>query len=412
MKKFLLMAMLLIVGIASGRAREDVTINGIGYEIENYEAKVVSVDSDIVNLEIPEDIGYFPNVNEEGIIVPVVGIREVACYGHSNLQSVTIGEYVQEIGNLAFAGCSNLVKVENQSPLLSVIGEEAFGDCCKLESFDFGEGISESQISLGMFAFYQCRALQTFSLQFVKDVGAYCFEGCAKLESVPGSENVETFGHRAFVDCTALKEINIMIDGKLNSELFFGCCALENVTLSNAITEIGTYAFEGCKSLNEITLPDQLTGLGSGAFGGCLGLKSVELPATLTDMGFGCFEHCDNLESLTVLSYEPPQIGVYNDDTVDSEYPIDNPECCRVVSEGSDCVLYVPEGCVEAYSNAPGWKWFKTIKEIPTQGIESAAVETESEPMYYDLQGVKIVNPRPGSVVIRRQGSKSEKIIF
>lgn len=45
-------------------------------------------------------------------------------------------------------------------------------------------------------------------------------------------------------------------------------------------------------------------------------------------------------------------------------------------------------------------------------GVESIVDDTTSEAVYYNLQGMRVDNPRPGQLLIRKQGDKSQKIIF
>lgn len=386
MKKFvLMMAMLLIVGIATGKAKSVVSIDGIEYEIADGTAKVVSVPEDITDLVVPDQIEL-----EEGSVYEVTIVGNSVCNDSPTLQTVKIGSNIELIEWGAFYNCSNLSLVE----------------------FDDSE---EDSIVLESGVFYNCISLENISLKNVQEVDIFCFEGCMNLKNITDTENVKRFGYYAFAGCRSLKEITLNPDYCVEERLCYGCSSLEEVNLSDDIKFIGNAAFGYCKSLKSIVLPSGLAGLGNEAFEGCSSLIEITLPETMIEIGFNCFVYCNDLVSITSLNPLPPDFVDFPD--VDSygcpsrnwdEY-LDKQ---RIISDDSDCVLYVPEGCVEAYANAPGWKWFKTIKEIPTQGIESAAVETESEPIYYDLQGVKIVNPRQGSVVIRRQGSKSEKIIF
>lgn len=45
-------------------------------------------------------------------------------------------------------------------------------------------------------------------------------------------------------------------------------------------------------------------------------------------------------------------------------------------------------------------------------GVENIAVDTNADDVvYYNLQGVKVLNPAPGQLVIARQGGKAVKMI-
>ena len=54
------------------------------------------------------------------------------------------------------------------------------------------------------------------------------------------------------------------------------------------------------------------------------------------------------------------------------------------------CILYVPQGCVEKYRAAEGWKDFKIILEIGGTGISSLNVDDGHTFEIYNLQGRKV----------------------
>lgn len=81
--------------------------------------------------------------------------------------------------------------------------------------------------------------------------------------------------------------------------------------------------------------------------------------------------------------------------------------------DGNPGTLLVPAGSIEAYRNAPGWNLFREIKAIDGSAIEEIATENSSEaPEYYNLQGVKIANPTPGTICIERRGTHARKLQF
>lgn len=61
---------------------------------------------------------------------------------------------------------------------------------------------------------------------------------------------------------------------------FCGCRNLKTIILSNALTNIGDYAFSECKSLTSITIPDSVTSIGEGVFNGCTSLTDIYYTST------------------------------------------------------------------------------------------------------------------------------------
>lgn len=61
--------------------------------------------------------------------------------------------------------------------------------------------------------------------------------------------------------------------------------------------------------------------------------------------------------------------------------------------EGVDfehCVLYVPQGCVEAYRNATGWSSFVNIVEMGGTGIRLTVTDSRQDGDAYTFSGIRI----------------------
>ena len=142
----------------------------------------------------------------------------------------------------------------------------------------------------------------------------------------------------------------------------------ETVTYHNRIftvTEIGESTFENNTYLTNVTIPSSITSIGDKAFKGC-----------------------SNLKSITVYITTPISLAVAT--TRGDETSSDGTS----IFEGVDkltCVLYVPDGSVDLYKEAPVWSDFKHIVPISTlTGINGINV-TEGEPFdVYNLQGRKV----------------------
>ncbi len=84
--------------------------------------------------------------------------------------------------------------------------------------------------------------------------------------------------------------------------------------------------------------------MGEGCFNDCETLGLVSLPWSEIDMK-ECFNGCPSISQIEVLAIEP--------------YPF--PETCFRDVDRSKCTLVVPEGSVEKYHSADGWKDFYCI---------------------------------------------------
>lgn len=155
---------------------------------------------------------------------------------NQTLKSVTLptNDYFYEIGDEAFAGCTNLETVDAPTTLGDV-GERAFQGCTKLKSLALGSNSAHIYES--------------------------AFEGCTSLKSI------QITGTMVYIDGTAFK----------------GCTNLTSVTLPKYLEEMGNNVFEGCTSLEEITLPKEIRSFGDNVFAGCTKLKKIIYNGKLTD---------------------------------------------------------------------------------------------------------------------------------
>lgn len=74
--------------------------------------------------------------------------------------------------------------------------------------------------------------------------------------------------------------------------------------------------------------------------------------------------------------------------------------------------LYVPQRAIETYKCHPAWGKFPTILPIENAVNDIETNNSEAPVEYFNLQGVRIDNPTPGTLVIRRQGTNVDKVIL
>ena len=121
-----------------------------------------------------------------------------------------------------------------------------------------------------------------------------------------------------------------------------------------SVTSIEWGAFADCSGLTSITIPNSVTSIGSYAFCNCKGLTSITIPNSVTSIGGGAFFGCTGLTSVTNYATTPQTINSYVFYAVDL----------------SSCTLYVPEGSIDLYKAANGWKDFGNIQAIGTEDID------------------------------------------
>lgn len=92
--------------------------------------------------------------------------------------------------------------------------------------------------------------------------------------------------------------------------------AITKIEFGDGVTSIGANTFNNCHSLTSITIPDSVTSIGNFAFGDCYGMAEYHLKPTT-----------------------PPTLSSINSFT----------------NIQDDCIIYVPQGSLEAYQTATNW---------------------------------------------------------
>jgi len=122
---------------------------------------------------------------------------------------------------------------------------------------------------------------------------------------------------------------------------------ITGVVICPGITVIGNNAFGGFSAMTFVTIPSTVTTIQNSAFSGCSSLESVVIPASVTSIGNTAFAGCTGLTQIVNHAETPQVIHSHNVFTDVNK---------------TTCILSVPDGSVNAYSKADGWKQFKTVR--------------------------------------------------
>ena len=117
---------------------------------------------------------------------------------------------------------------------------------------------------------------------------------------------------------------------------------IRRVEIGNNVTTIGTYAFQNCNSLTSITIPDGVTSIGTYAFNACYSLTSITIPDGVTSIGSNAFQYCYGVSKYHMLPTTPPTLSATN----------------AFNGIANDCIIYVPQGSLEAYQTAANWSTY------------------------------------------------------
>ena len=317
----------------------------------------------------------------DGTAYTITALGQRAFIGHK-FAAVTLPDGLQSIGEEAFRGCSELTSIDIPASVTS-IGENAFYDCTSLTAVTLHDGLE----SIGNGVFRVCSALTSIDIPAsVTSIGVSAFNGCSNLAAVTLPAGLQSIGDYAFYGCTSLKDVTLPAGlQSIGDNAFCVCSALTAIDIPASVTSIGAGAFDSCSSLAAVTLHDGLKSIGDYAFYGCTSLTAIRIPGTVKTVGMYSFQDCSGLASLELaegvkelgllaflncsaltqvtLPASLTEVGIRVFDghgpsivftSLATTPPAHNGG--YPLGEVNGVTLYVPQGSLEAYKNAFGWK--------------------------------------------------------
>jgi len=125
----------------------------------------------------------------------------------------------------------------------------------------------------------------------VTGIGEDAFGDCSKLENIRIPKSVTSIGTFAFIGCSKLETICIPKSVTSIGMAAFASSGLKSVVIPGSVENIDAYTFEGCKKLKKVIIKDGVKTIGLFAFGDCTSLTDIIIPASVTDIEFQ-FTHC------------------------------------------------------------------------------------------------------------------------
>lgn len=213
---------------------------------------------------------------------------------------VSVPDDVKEIGEEAFAGNDNLIKVTIAGKV-EKIDYRAFADCDNLRTVKVGDSVVEIDNA----AFSNNKSLVNVSLgASVKKIGSGIFAGCSKLSELSLSEGNSYLSYSDGV---------LYDDEKTILYVLLPNYEKASLTLPASVEEIGAYAFWGNSFLEHVALDSSLNSVPAYAFSNCMNLKSVDIPLPVRSIEAKAFEDCVNLQEVSL----PDSINYIHDSAFD-----------------------------------------------------------------------------------------------
>ncbi len=238
-----------------------------------------------------------------------------AFQGCSKLETVTFakGSSDAKIGTYAFMDCTSLTSI-NIPGNYTTIGTRAFMGCYSMKSLTIEKSsYSYANQIIGDNAFHGCSNLLKISLPTtLKKIEASAFRSCTSLTNVVVPEGVTVIENGSFWGCTKLTTVSLPstltdITSSYNDGAFQGCSLLEKVFISEGESDlkIGIYTFNSCAKLNTVHIPMNTVSIGNYAFDGSktnltiCSHSSSSYGKTYADANGIKFKVCDSHEAET-----------------------------------------------------------------------------------------------------------------
>lgn len=217
---------------------------------------VYSSNSGIVYEKDKSVLLYCPKSRSQ-VEVPktVIKIADFAFYKCELLESVTLHDYIQLIGECAFYKNSKLTKIEMPENI-EIISDGCFSDCSALEKIT----IPGNVYKIGNYAFEHCVNLKSITLsEKLEYIGDYAFHGCQTLDEIALPLSLKSIGIAAFLDCYKIKEMIIPPNcSTISSNAFYFCASAVVYYPCNSNYFIGRSAKVTCSKEKFIKLfPDE-----------------------------------------------------------------------------------------------------------------------------------------------------------
>lgn len=346
----------------------------------------------IESVHIPSSVstiglGAFRNCNKlVSISIPSGSIDSEAFTNCNALKKVVIGDGVKCIGTSAFSYCENLTTIVIGKSLENIYND-AFKGCNKLDKVIVKDIAAWCNIEIDRESYlprhlYSDESTEISDLvipEGVKSIKNNVFDDQylkERFKSVTFPTTIETIGINETLFCNTkviIKDIAAWCNVDVHhfyemdySMYYEDGSPIKNLEIPEGVTSIEHDNFDFCNNIESVSFPNSMNTIRG--FNGCKKLSRINLNEGVTNIGSCAFLRC-NLSYLRIpRSVESIEIDAFINDNLSTvvsliENPFDISEYTFSNNTIMNATLYVPEGTIDLYKSAKGWKEFKFIEE-------------------------------------------------
>lgn len=256
LKKITALLLVFILSLSLAGCGEEMGLGSkdIKYVIENGEAiaKEFPTQSSIIEIKVDDEYNG----------APVTKIADFAACNLENIEKISIGKNVKEIGAWAF---------ENNQ---------------KLKEFDVDP---ENK--------YFCDVDGALYTKDMKTLLFYPLSMGAETVTEKNDKGEET--EKTVIEYDIPEGVEV-----IRTKAFYKCGSLTKITFPKSLKIIEEKAFFRCGSLENVEIPENVEFIGKDAFGYCTAFTEISLPASVKEIGEYAFYNCISLKSITVDNKE------------------------------------------------------------------------------------------------------------
>lgn len=360
-----------------GAKLTDITIPGSVDTIQNHAFRMCR---ELTTLRLDEGVKFVGehafNSCEKLVNVSLPASLNTICHhafkGCETLPSIVIPSELENYGGGLFEECVmlNAISVDDASSRFkSVDGVLYSKDGTILYEYPYGKVATTYDVADGTeiiwdYAFELNDNFTSLKLaDTTKEIGVYTFNGMGNLTQIDLGNSLETIGEHAFMDCQKVQKYEF----------------------PNTLRNIDSMAISRGYGLTEINIPNSVESLGDWAFFGCEKVTVIRIGTGLKTMAKTVFQRCYGVNEVYCSAVEPPVADGL-------QWQSDN---------YAKSTLHVPQGSLEAYSQAEGWKEFAAIiDDIELSGVEAVNATQTGQCRYITLEGYPVDAPVRGTVCI------------